>query len=236
MNAGNQRTGPYTGIVVDQIDEHVAQESTLDAIVHEEVLVLASRSPRRRALLNEHGVTHVAVHPGFEDADLLPGEACRPEHWVAALAFLKAWAIRMTQPSAHAVLAADTTCLKDGRLIGTPRDAGEARRMIRGMSDAEHAVITGVAVLYADGRRLLFVDRSRVSVGHLPDEVIDAYIDTEEWRGKAGGYNLRDRIAAGWPIDFEGDETSIMGLPMSRVMRYLRPHERAATSTANSAA
>lgn len=232
MNAGIPRSGPYTGIVVDQIDEDTARQSALDAIVHEEILVLASRSPRRRALLNEHGVTHVAIHPGFDDADLSPGETCTPEHWVASLAFLKAWAIRRTQPSAHAILAADTTCLRDGHLIGTPRDRDEARRMIRGMRSAEHSVITGVAVLYADGRRLLFVDRSRVSVGHLDDSVIDSYIDTEEWRGKAGGYNLRDRIAAGWPIEFHGDETSIMGLPMTRVLRYLRPHEPVSTSAA----
>ena len=64
------------------------------------------------------------------------------------------------------------------------------------------------------GVREVFVDRAEVSWGAVSDAEIDLYVVSGAWRGKAGGYNLRERIDAGWSIEFDGDPTSIMGLPM----------------------
>lgn len=186
---------------------------------------LASRSPRRRELLAEAGYTFDFDHPGIEDSELLPG-AVSPAEWVASLAYLKTRAglevLRSTRRLAHVVLGADTACVLDGRMIGTPRDAAEAREMIRAFVNREHGVVTGVALLCAaTGRRDLFADAASVTFGPLADGEIDAYVASERWRGKAGAYNLSERLAAGWPIEYRGDPSAIMGLPMNLLARRL---------------
>ena len=83
------------------------------------------------------------------------------------------------------------------------------------MVDATHEVVTGIAILDSSGqRREIFVDRSVVTVGSIADDEIEAYLDTNQWKGKAGAYNISERLSAGWPIEFTGDEMSIVGLPL----------------------
>lgn len=197
-------------------------------------LFLASQSPRRRQLLAEHGLEHDAAHPGFDDGELVPGQVT-PAQWVAALAYLKAAAgvQRLREGDLvgdRLVLGADTTVVKNGRLIGQPADAADAARILRLLRDGEHEVITGVALVDPlTGWRDLFVDRARVRFGHVGDRQIDEYVASGAWRGKAGAYNLRERLAAGWPIQYEGDPTSIMGLPMRALLeRLASPGERSA--------
>lgn len=198
-------------------------------------LLLASRSPRRRALLSEAGFDHVAEHPGFEDGILTPGQVS-PRQWVAALASLKAFA-GANLPSARdaggrVVLGADTACLLDGQLVGTPTTADEAETMIRSFMNTQHDVLTGVAIVDLRGwtgdpafvpprRRRVLVDVAKVRMGTLDDRELRSYIDSGNWQGKAGGYNLSERLAAGWPLEFEGDRTTIMGLPMNRLTNLL---------------
>jgi septum formation protein len=174
-------------------------------------------------LLDEHGIDHDAQHPGLDDSDLHPG-GVSPGQWVAALAYLKSAA---GSPSARAdgfatVLGADTAIVKNGTLIGTPRDAAEADAMIRNLMDGEHEVVTGVCFLCtASGRRMIYFDRARVRFGRLSDQQVRDYVASGAWQGKAGGYNLRERLEAGWPITFEGDPSTIMGLPMARLRERL---------------
>ena len=191
-------------------------------------LFLASRSPRRRELLAEYGYDFGFEHPGIEDSDLQPGQVSAAQ-WVASLAHLKAQAGREVlsqqasfEPSVDFVLGADTACLKDGQLIGTPRNATEAEQIIRTLMNGEHEVFTGVALVRRrDGKRWVFADRARVRVGSLTDDQIAMYIASGQWQGKAGAYNLRERMVAGWPLTFVGDETTVMGLPMKALQREL---------------
>lgn len=202
-------------------------------------LLLASRSPRRRQLLDEAGFSHIAEHPGFEDAVLDRG-AVSPRQWVAALATLKAWA-GASLPTAleqggRIVIGADTACRVDDTMVGTPRTAEEAGAMLRGFVMREHEVLTGVAVIDLRGweqwgggladlptnRRHVFVDAAVVSWGKIDEDVIEAYVASGAWAGKAGGYNLSERLGAGWPISYVGDRGTIMGLPMERLSRLLR--------------
>lgn len=193
---------------------------------HGRRLLLASRSARRRQLLTEHGFDHEARHPGVEDSILVSGDVT-PQEWVAALAYLKAVAgmeaFGGRAAAARGILVgADTACVKDGRLIGTPRDACEAEQILRDLSDAEHDVVTGVALINSStGERAIFADTARVWVGHLDDAAIDDYIRSEGWVGKAGAYNLAVRLGAGWPIQYVGDPSTIMGLPMQALKRAL---------------
>lgn len=188
-------------------------------------LFLASRSPRRRELLAEAGYDFDFDHPGLEDSDLAAGDVT-PREWVASLAYLKARAgvqvAHATRRAADVIIGADTACVLEGRLIGTPRDAAEAQAMIQDLAGREHEVVTGLALICAQtGRRLLLSDSARVGIGPLSSEEIGRYIDTGLWSGKAGAYNLTERLAAGWPIRFEGDPATIMGLPMTLLHLHL---------------
>ncbi len=198
---------------------------------------LASQSPRRRLLLAQHGIEHVASHPGVDDGCLVRG-GVSPAEWVAALAYFKAAATmhRLGEwsyaPGELVIVGADTVVWKPagraalsasaGQIIGQPNDAPDAERIIRLLENGEHEVLTGVALVDAGtGRRDMLVDRARVRVGVLGEDRIGAYIAGGQWRGKAGAYNLRERLDDGWPIEFDGDPTTIMGLPMTKLRRRL---------------
>ncbi|MEL7472069.1 MAG: Maf family protein [Planctomycetota bacterium] len=191
-------------------------------------LVLASRSPRRRALLAEHGFAHELALSEVDDGVLTRGSVDAAS-WVVALAWLKACAgLRSFGGDAARaiVLGSDTLCVtrRDGRetLLGQPANAAAARATLDTLNDSSHEVLTGVALMDAEtGERRLFVDRAVVSWGRVSDDELDAYVRSEQWRGKAGGYNLSERLEAGWPIRFEGDPASIMGLPMVRLTPML---------------
>jgi septum formation protein len=185
-------------------------------------LFLASRSPRRREMLREAGYAFGFEHPGIEDSELVPG-GVGARAWVASLAYLKARAGAERAGSAEVVLGADTACVMDGKLIGTPRDAEEAAGMIRAFENREHEVVSGIALVDPKtGRRMLGTESARVWVGMIGAPRIAEYVASRAWEGKAGAYNLSERLAAGWPIRYEGDPSTIMGLPMTRLDAMLR--------------
>jgi septum formation protein len=188
---------------------------------------LASRSARRRELLARHGVEFEAAHPGVDDGLLIKG-GVTPAGWVASLAYFKAAAAmhRLGEwgyaPGELVILGADTIVVKNGELIGQPLSAADAARSIRTLENGEHSVFTGVAFIDAGtGRRDMFVDRARVRVGQIGERRINEYISTGHWQGKAGAYNLQERIDAGWPIECGGDPGTVMGLPMARLLPRL---------------
>lgn len=191
-------------------------------------LVLASSSPRRRALLAQAGFAHDASGPGVDDGQLRIPIGVTPAHWTAGLAYLKARAAcrkffgpEAGVPSAVVLLAADTIVVKEGEVIGQPTDEADARRIIERLQCGSHRVLTGVAIL-TDLRRRTLVDEASVHVGEVGEARIRQYVASGAWRGKAGGYNLSERIADGWPIEYQGDAGTIMGLPMQRLSPLLR--------------
>lgn len=183
-------------------------------------LTLASVSPRRRQLLEAAGVAHDVRPSGIDDGRLRMGR-CTPAEWVMALAHLKA-AATARRPDLHPatlVVGADTICVNAGAILGQPADERDAERMIRVMADATHEVLTGVALVCPrSGCRVIFPDRSVVTVGPLTGTQIADYLATGLWRGKAGAYNIAERLEGGWPISFEGTMDSIMGLPVARTI------------------
>lgn len=183
-------------------------------------LLLASQSPRRRQLLAEAGVRFEVRAPAVDDGELVPGSTSA-RAWVAALAYLKAEAARLSARDAGrrldgvTILGADTVVVCDDTLIGKPRDARDARAIIKRLEGRPHEVLTGVALVDgASGSRRLLVDAATVNVGTIGDGAIDAYIASGRWAGKAGAYNLDEQVRAGWPIAWRGDPGTVMGLPM----------------------
>jgi septum formation protein len=190
-------------------------------------LWLASASPRRRELLAAAGIHASIQPPDINDGVLSPGRT-RPEHWVLAMAHLKARRVVLQLLErggceAGTVLGADTVCAHDGSIMGQPRDAAHAAWMLHRMRDATHETLTGIALIdLLTGARRLWVERAAVIIGALTDPQIDSYVASGAWRGKAGAYNLQERIDAGWPISCSGDPTTVMGLPMRRLTALLR--------------
>ena len=196
------------------------------------VLALASRSPRRRELLDGAGLAHEVIASGIDDGELSCG-VVDPAHWVTALAYMKAaggagqWAASNPESPA-VVLGADTVCVIDGpggpRVIGQPNHAGAAREVLQELAGGTHRVVTGVAMIeVGTSVRDLFVCHATVRFPAITDDDLEAYIATGRWSGKAGGYNLSERLAAGWPIEYEGDPDTIVGLPVTKLIDHLAP-------------
>ena len=187
-------------------------------------LILASKSPRRRQLLEQAGFGFEACPAPIDDAHLSPGMV-DPAHWVAALAHLKADTVQRSEANysdeSVIVLGSDTVVVKDADIIGQPRDEADARRIIERLESGSHRVMSGVALLVG-AERSLFVDVATVRVRAVGPARIERYLETGDWRGKAGAYNLYERIEDGWPIEYEGDPTCVMGLPMVRLTPLLR--------------
>ncbi len=194
-------------------------------------IYLASESPRRLALLREAGYEVDVIQTGVDDALLRPGET-PDESWPTALAYLKAVAglaravgIGATFDDAL-VLGSDTVIFKNGSILGQPTSAAHAFDMISSLEGGSHRVVTGVALLRPSDRgtpwRRVFADEAHVTLGALGPERIRAYVASGAWRGKAGGYNLAERVEDGWPISFTGDPATIMGLPLKRLESVLR--------------
>lgn len=193
-------------------------------------LILASQSPRRAQLLAEAGLSFEQRSPPYADPDQ-PPEHLRgheAEDYAVSLAEQKAKSLADTLPSEEPalILAADTICVDDaGQLVGKPRDRSHAQQMIRSFIETEHRVITGVALLRlgeSDRELQSFADTAVVRFGSISDEQLDTYLATNDWQGKAGGYNLFDRQDAGWPIKVDGDPTTVVGLPMIRLIQMLQ--------------
>ena len=180
-------------------------------------VVLASQSPRRRDLLTLVGVAH-EVRPADVDERVRPGEA--PDAYVRRLAGEKARAVAdaLGDPGA-AVVAADTTVVVDGEILGKPADAAEARAMVRRLAGRAHEVFTGMAVVR--GPRLAdAVERVGVTFRPLGDDEIAAYVATGEPMDKAGAYGIQG-YGATIVERVDGDYFAVMGLSLRRTVALL---------------
>lgn len=194
----------------------------------ERPLWLASTSPRRRLMLEEAGIQVQVVSPDVDDGRLKSGRVTA-EDWVMSLAYLKSRNVAdklrdasKQQVATGTIIGADTVCVAGEEILGQPRDASDARRMLRMLREADHRTITGVCLIsLRSDDRVLFCDQTIVRVGPVSDAQIEQYILSGDWRGKAGAYNLSERLAAGWSINIEGDPTTVMGLPMRRLTTML---------------
>ncbi len=178
-------------------------------------LILGSGSPRRLELLAQIGVVPDAVRAPDIDEDPLKVEL--PRDYVKRIARAKAEA----SPCADGeiVLCADTTVACGRRIMGKPGSADEARAFLRLLSGRRHNVITAVTVKTPD--RIWAKDvQTSVKMKRLSDVEIDAYIATDDWRGKAGGYAIQGPAGAFIPW-INGSYTGIVGLPLSETAGLL---------------
>jgi septum formation protein len=182
------------------------------------MLVLASASPQRRAILTELGIPFEACPTDVEEE--AGGE---PEAVVVRNALRKARAAQERMGPERPVLGADTEVFLEGRQFGKPGDADEARTFLRELSGRTHEVFTGLALL-DEASASTGVERSAVTFRPLDADEIEEYLATGEWRGRAGGYAVQgtgERLIAA----VEGDYWNVVGLPTALLLDmapYLR--------------
>ena len=181
-------------------------------------LVLASRSPRRAEILNAVG-WHFETEAPDIDESRFEGEDAVP--YVRRLAQTKAETVAKNRPSGL-VLGADTVVLVDDEILGQPRDANDARRMLKLLSGRWHEVLTGVALLRVrQGQVMADHETTRVRFAGMSVAEIDWYVATGEPMDKAGAYAVQGRAAL-FIEEIQGDYFNIVGLPVRLVYKLAR--------------
>jgi septum formation protein len=172
--------------------------------------VLASASPQRRAILDRLGVSFT-VRPTATQ-ELAAGD---PGEVAVENALRKARAARIPGVS-ELVLGCDTLVALDGVIYGKPGDERAARASLAALSGATHEVLSGIALLVS-GEERTAVTRTTVRFRVLGQDLLDWYLATGEWRGRAGGYAIQGAGAA-LVLAVEGDYENVVGLPLATLL------------------
>jgi septum formation protein len=187
-------------------------------------LILASRSPQRRAILEQLGVEFHVEDPDVEE--LTEGD---PRRLVRENALRKARAIgARSGPGGTApcdappevVLGADTAVVLDGRVFGKPADEAEAETFLTRLSGRTHEVMTGIAVRGLDGAEASDVAVTKVRFRALEPADLAWYLASGEWQERAGAYAIQGRGAA-LVEEIEGDYWNVVGLPVAALLRLV---------------
>jgi septum formation protein len=185
---------------------------------NQSIIVLASASPRRSELIALAGIEFSAV-PADICEDVLPGEL--PAEHVMRLSHEKADAVA-AKTAGRFFIGADTIVVLDGAILGKPIDAGDATRMLSGLSGREHEVITGFTVLDKNsGIHTSCSVSTAVTFKKLGDAEIAAYIATGCPMDKAGAYAIQGR-AVHFVRSINGSYTNVIGLPMTELYEALQ--------------
>jgi septum formation protein len=179
------------------------------------MLILASRSPRRREILARAGIPHV-VRPAEVDESIADGED--PREYVRRLARTKAEAVESGPDDL--VLGADTVVVVDREVLGKPADSDDARRMLARLAGREHEVLTGICLR---SRAILAEDTetTRVRFTGLSEAEIEEYIASGEPMDKAGAYAIQG-LASKFIDRIEGCYFNVVGLPVAKLYMHLR--------------
>ena len=178
--------------------------------------MLASSSPRRAEILTSLGIPFTIV-PADIVEEIAPGEAA--EGAASRLAAEKAAAVAAHRPDSW-ILAADTLVLKEGRILGKPRDNADAAGMLRFLAGSEHRVVTAVRLARGAEPGREVVETTAVRIAPLSDDEILWYVATGEPRDKAGAYAVQG-LGARFIESVNGSYTNVMGLPARAVYRLL---------------
>ena len=179
------------------------------------MFILASASPRRRALLRQIGASFVSITPAVDEVK--DGE--RPRDAVICNALMKARKVAEEYPD-HAVLGADTAVVLYGMAVGKPTDAEVARHRLAQLEGRQHTVLTGIAWV-VNGREYTDAAETTVRFAPMTDAEIAAYVATGEPMGKAGAYAVQGRAAI-YVEELHGSFSNVVGLPLHAVAALAR--------------
>lgn len=178
-------------------------------------LILASASPRRQELLAQLGLQFEVSIPSVPES-----KGRDPIMAAEQAALSKAFEIAGKIEDA-VVIGADTVVVVDDEILGKPRSASEAVKMLKKLSGRTHRVITGMAVVDSAGRRVVNHDITFVVFRSLSEEEIRAYVDSGEGLDKAGSYGIQGLGALFIPR-IEGSYSNVVGLPLAKLDEMLK--------------
>jgi len=179
-------------------------------------LILGSGSPRRLELLAQIGLTPDEIRA--PDIDEIPMKAEQPRPYCARMAREKVAAVPIGAD--EVVLCADTTVALGRRIMGKPRDAGQAAEFLLALSGRRHRVITAIAIKKGDqiwARDVV----TNVKMKRLSDIELNSYLATDDWSGKAGGYAIQGPASAFIPW-ISGSFSAVVGLPLAETAALLQ--------------
>ncbi|HUE70495.1 MAG TPA: Maf family protein [Pirellulaceae bacterium] len=185
-------------------------------------LILASNSPRRRSLLAEHGY-RFEVMPPHEAAECGICSRETPPEMVARLAWQKSGDVAH-RVDRGIVIGCDTVAECCGIILGKPKNRDHAREMLSLLRGRDHHVYSGLCLWLRPGEEHhVQVDVTRLVMDPIGDAELEAYLDTEQWEGKAGAFGYQDGLD--WVHVIEGSESNVVGLPMELLARMLEQIE-----------
>jgi septum formation protein len=179
-------------------------------------LLLASRSPQRRAILEQLGIPFDVMEPRYQEAP--PPELADATEVVREHARGKARSVA-GEAGDRPVLGVDTEVVLQGLIFGKPADATEAEQMLEELSGKTHVVMSGLCLLTPAWEEVEH-EGTRVTFRELTPRDLAAYLETREWEGRAGAYAIQGRGAA-LVRSIEGDYLNVVGLPASCLVRLL---------------
>jgi septum formation protein len=173
-------------------------------------LILASRSPQRRAILEQLGIAFEVVDVDVEELAAGPAVEIARDN-----ALRKAQAGAAARPGST-VLGVDTVVSLDGEIFGKPASTEDAERTLKRLSGRTHDVVSGLALLKPRNPQVVH-EVTKVTFRALPDELIRRYVKTGEWAGRAGGYAIQEQGGA-LVRAIAGDYLNVVGLPVGRLL------------------
>lgn len=182
--------------------------------------ILASKSPRRKKLLEQLGFD-LEIMPAELDEDSHTADS--PFNYAFSLSKMKAEAIASKIQESSIIIAADTIVVLDGEIMNKPQDSADAYRMLRTLSGRAHEVLTGVTLTNVpEGKIISDVKKTKVFFRELNDNEINAYIATGSPMDKAGAYGIQDDFGAVFVEKVEGCYYNIVGLPLEMTYSMLK--------------
>ena len=178
------------------------------------MIILASQSPRRQQLLKEAGFDFQVVVPNVDET---MNPSLPIDDQILEVAYRKAEDVKKINPN-DTILAADTVVVSQGKILGKPKNAEQAKDMLQQLSNQTHEVKTAVVILNEDP--LSFVETSVVTFTTLNDNDIQWYLESNEWVDKAGAYGIQG-LASKFVTNLDGSFENVMGLPIEKIKGLL---------------
>ena len=180
-------------------------------------LILASSSPQRLILLKTIGVIPDQIVPA--NIDEIPEKNEKPRDFVLRMSKEKALDVSKNFPNSF-ILSGDTIVACGRRIIGKPSDRDNAKQILNLLSGRRHQVLSAITLIKPDKNEVSKIVMTRVKFSRLNQNALNAYLDTNEWKGKAGGYAIQGSASSFIPW-INGSYSSVMGFPMNEVNNLL---------------
>lgn len=184
-------------------------------------LILASKSPRRKKLLEQLGLSFKCIPSNFAEEN--HSKNYSPEDYVQKLSLEKALDVARNINESSIIFGADTIVLLDGEIINKPNDENDAREILRKLSNRTHIVFTGISFVKVPEQKFFTTfQKTLVTFRELEDDEIESYIKSGSPLDKAGAYGIQDDFGALFVSHIEGCYYNIVGLPLELFYQSLK--------------